>query len=168
MFRKKAWEEPHLEYAELAADDPNFPEPGSATGEEDGVYRVSVEKSEEALIIQLRQLGEELRRRVATHDMQLRGAKAALEVVAFRHNQALDLIVAVRGFRSWPAVIALPQSPHACTLDLASAECLAARLLCLQCLAVPAHALLERLRHALARTEAPALQVWSGGLLPHF
>ncbi|MBS0455968.1 MAG: hypothetical protein JSS44_01380 [Proteobacteria bacterium] len=57
-------------------------------------------------------------------------------------------------------MIALPQSPHACTLDLASAECLAARLLCLQCLAVPAHALLERLRHALARTEAPALQVW--------
>ncbi|MBS0455969.1 MAG: DEAD/DEAH box helicase family protein [Proteobacteria bacterium] len=94
VFRKKAWEEPHLEYAELAADDPNFPEPGSATGEEDGVYRVSVEKSEEALIIQLRQLGEELRRRVATHDMQLRGAKAALEVVAFRNHLYEPLIKA--------------------------------------------------------------------------
>src|SRR5690606_4786565 len=64
VFRKKAWEEPHLEYAEIAVDDPNFPDPGDGVGEDQGVYRLSVEKSEETLITQLKQLGNELRRRV--------------------------------------------------------------------------------------------------------
>ena len=53
-FRKKGWEEPHLEYAELTADDPNFPDAGDGIGEEQGVYRVSVEKWDTTLIAQLK------------------------------------------------------------------------------------------------------------------
>lgn len=60
-FRKKAWEEPHLEYAELAADDPNYPEAGSGVGEEQGVYRLLVEKSEQQLILQLKGMRDEFK-----------------------------------------------------------------------------------------------------------
>ena len=60
-FRKKGWEEPHLEYAELSADDPNFPDPGDGVGEEQGVYRVSVEKSDTALILQLKAMRDEFK-----------------------------------------------------------------------------------------------------------
>lgn len=91
-FRKKAWEEPHLEYAELEADDRNFPDRGDATGEEQGVYRVSVDKSEETLITQLKQLGEELRRRAAVADRKLAGGQAAVEVVSFRSHLYEPLI----------------------------------------------------------------------------
>lgn len=93
-FRKKGWEEPHLEYAELSADDPNFPEAGPGVGEEQGVYRVSVEKSEEALITQLKQLGDELRRRVAVADKRLQGGQAAIEVVSFKGHLYEPLIKA--------------------------------------------------------------------------
>lgn len=65
-FRKKGWEEPHLEYAELDINDPtlhdaNFPDPGDGVAEEQGVYRVSVEKSETALIAQLKAMRDEFR-----------------------------------------------------------------------------------------------------------
>lgn len=91
-FRKKAWEEPHLEYAELTADDPNFPDAGSGVGEDQGIYRVSVEKSEETLITQLRQLGDELRKRVGVVDQKLRGGQAAIEVLSFKGHLYEPLI----------------------------------------------------------------------------
>lgn len=93
-FRKKGWEEPHLEYAELSADDPNFPEAGAGVGEEQGVYRVSVEKSEETLVTQLKQLGDELRRRVAVADKRLQGGQAAIEVVSYKGHLYEPLIKA--------------------------------------------------------------------------
>lgn len=86
-YRKKAWEEPHLEYAELAADDPNFPEAGNAVGEEQGVYRITVEKSEETLITQLRAIGEELRKRAYSEPhKKLTGANATIELIRFQHH----------------------------------------------------------------------------------
>ena len=93
-LRKKGWEEPHLQYAELSADDPNFPEAGVGVGEDQGVYRVSVEKSEETLITQLKQLGEELRRRAAIADQRLHGGQAAVEVVWFKGHLYEPLIKA--------------------------------------------------------------------------
>ena len=93
-FRKKSWEEPHLEYAELSVDDPNFPEAGLGVGEEQGVYRVSVEKSEQTLITQLKQLGDELRRRVTVADKRLQGGQAAIEVVTFKGHLYEPLIKA--------------------------------------------------------------------------
>jgi hypothetical protein len=93
-YRKKAWEEPHLEYAELSGDDPNFPEAGQAIGEEQGIYRIAIEKSEETLITQLKQLGDELRRRVAAIDKRLQGGHAAIEVVSFKGHLYEPLIKA--------------------------------------------------------------------------
>src|SRR5690606_32826769 len=93
-FRKKGWEEPHLEYAELDAGDPNFPEAGARVGEEQGVYRVSVEKSEEALITQLRQLGDELRKRAGVADRTFIGGQAKLEVLSFKGHLYEPLIKA--------------------------------------------------------------------------
>ena len=92
-YRKKAWEEPHLEYAELAADDSNFPEAGNAVGEEQGVYRITVEKSEETLITQLRAIGEELRKRTYSEQhKKLTGANAAVELIRFQHHLFEPLI----------------------------------------------------------------------------
>lgn len=93
-FQKKAWEEPHLEYAELSADDPNFPEAGTGVGEEQGIYRLSVEKSEQTLITQLKQLGDELRKRAAVADRRLQGGSAAVEVVTFKNHLYEPLIKA--------------------------------------------------------------------------
>lgn len=93
-FRKKGWEEPRLEYAELTADDPNFPDAGSEVGEEQGVYRLSIEKSEETLITQLKQLGEELRKRVNVADKRLQGKNAAIELVRFKDHLYEPLIKA--------------------------------------------------------------------------
>lgn len=91
-FRKKAWEEPHLEYAELSADDANFPEPGSGFGEEQGVYRLSVEKTEGQLLTQLKQLGDELRRRATVADRRISGAQAVVEVLSFSSHLYEPLI----------------------------------------------------------------------------
>lgn len=92
-YRKKAWEEPHLEYAELAADDPNFPEAGNAVGEEQGAYRITVEKSEETLITQLRAIGEELRKRAYSEQhKKLTGANATVELIRFQHHLFEPLI----------------------------------------------------------------------------
>lgn len=60
VYRKKAWEEPHLEYAEMSSDSANFPDAGDGVAEQEGVYRVWVEKSEEQLVKQLQQLREHL------------------------------------------------------------------------------------------------------------
>ena len=94
VFRKKAWEEPHLEYAEISLDDPNFPNPGDGVGEDQGVYRLSVEKSEETLITQLKQLANELRKRVEVADRRFIGGQAAVEVVAFKNHLYEPLIKA--------------------------------------------------------------------------
>ena len=66
IYRKKAWEEPHLEYAELditdpMLQDPNFPDAGDEVGEEQGVYRVSVERSDQTLIAQLQKMREDMK-----------------------------------------------------------------------------------------------------------
>lgn len=94
QYRKKGWEEPHLEYAELTPDDPNFPDPGEGIGEDEGIYRVLVEKSEETLITQLRQLGAELSRRAAIADKRLTGQSAVIEVIRFKDHLYEPLIKA--------------------------------------------------------------------------
>lgn len=92
-YRKKAWEEPHLEFAELALDDPNFPEPGPAVGEEQGVYRITVEKTEATLITQLQAIGEELRRRTySAQHKKLTGANASIELICFQNHLFEPLI----------------------------------------------------------------------------
>jgi hypothetical protein len=78
----------------LSADDANFPDAGLGVGEEQGVYRVSVEKSEQTFITQLKQLGEELRRRVDVPDRRLQGGHAAVEVVSFKGHLYEPLIKA--------------------------------------------------------------------------
>lgn len=92
-YRKKAWEEPHLEYAELVAEDQIFPESGNAAGEEQGVYRITIEKSEETLITQLRAIGEELRKRAySDQHKKLTGANAIVELIRFQHHLFEPLI----------------------------------------------------------------------------
>lgn len=91
-FRKKGWEEPHLEYAELTVDDPNFPEVGAGVGEEQGIYRLSVEKSEATLITQLKQLGDELRKRVAVADRRMTGGNATVDILSFKGHLYEPLI----------------------------------------------------------------------------
>ena len=53
-FRKREWELPHLEYQELADDDPNFP--GTKDEDGDGYYRILIEKSQEEIVAKLEQL----------------------------------------------------------------------------------------------------------------
>jgi hypothetical protein len=95
-FRKKGWEEPHLEYAELTADDPNFPLAGDRVGEEQGVYRVAVEKSETQLISQLKQVGDELRKRVRIDKKRLAGVKATVDLIGFE-NHLFEPMISVSG-----------------------------------------------------------------------
>jgi hypothetical protein len=54
IYRKREWELPHLEYRDLAEDDPNLLGAGSEPG--DGYYRVLLEESEEAIAAKLREL----------------------------------------------------------------------------------------------------------------
>jgi len=54
IFRKREWELPHLEYQELAEDDPNFP--GAKDGLGNGYYRILIEKSEEEIVTKLEEL----------------------------------------------------------------------------------------------------------------
>ena len=53
-FRKREWELPHLEYQELAEDDPNFLRAKEEGGE--GYYRILIEKSQEEIVTKLEQL----------------------------------------------------------------------------------------------------------------
>ena len=53
-FRKREWELPHLEYQELAADDPNFP--GTKDQDGDGYYRILIERSQAEVVAKLEQL----------------------------------------------------------------------------------------------------------------
>ena len=57
-FKKKAWQEPHLEYASLASDDPNFPHSGP--GQDELAYTVLVDRKETHLIGQLETIAKEV------------------------------------------------------------------------------------------------------------
>ena len=61
-------------------------------GEEQGIYRLSVEKSEATLITQLRQLGDELRRRVAVADRRMTGGNASVDILSFKGHLYEPLI----------------------------------------------------------------------------
>ena len=53
-FRKREWELPHLEYQELAEDDPNFLGVKEECG--DGYYRIRIERSQEEIVAKLEDL----------------------------------------------------------------------------------------------------------------
>ena len=53
-FRKREWELPHLEYRDLAGDDPNFPMVREEPGEYG--YRILVEKSRQDVVARLEEL----------------------------------------------------------------------------------------------------------------
>jgi hypothetical protein len=52
-FRKREWELPHLEYRDLAEDDPNFL---VREGSEQGGYRILLEESQEEIVAKLKEL----------------------------------------------------------------------------------------------------------------
>ena len=54
-FRKREWELPHLEYREIAADDPNFPCVVRENGAEYG-YRILIEESQREIVAKLVEL----------------------------------------------------------------------------------------------------------------
>jgi hypothetical protein len=54
FFRKRLWEEPHLEYQEIAANDPNLM--GVGENPADPYYRILINKSEEEIIAKLNDL----------------------------------------------------------------------------------------------------------------
>jgi hypothetical protein len=57
-FRKREWELPHLEYQDLAANDPNFL--GSKDEPDKGYYRILIEKSQEDIAAKLTELKESI------------------------------------------------------------------------------------------------------------
>ena len=59
-FRKREWELPHLEYQDLAANDPNFL--GSQDEPDKGYYRILIEKSKEDIAAKLTELKESITR----------------------------------------------------------------------------------------------------------
>ena len=54
-FRKREWELPHLEYRDIAEDDPNFPCVVRESGEEYG-YRILIEESQQDVVEKLNEL----------------------------------------------------------------------------------------------------------------
>ena len=73
-FRKREWELPHLEYREIAADDPNFPIFVREDGPEYG-YRVRIKESQQEIMQKL----EELKAAIEKGDLkdwEFRGIKA--------------------------------------------------------------------------------------------
>jgi hypothetical protein len=54
-FRKREWELPHLEYADLEGDDPNFPAIVGESGVQYG-YRIVIEQSEAEIVEKLQEL----------------------------------------------------------------------------------------------------------------
>ena len=82
------------------------------------------------------------------------------------HSQALDLVAAVPGLRSWPEVMAFPDRVAACELDTASAGRLAFRLKKNFALELTAKDLLSALAPDSLGASHGALQVWPGGPPP--
>jgi len=60
LFRKREWEEPHLEYAYLEESDPNFL--GAKESPESSYYRILIDKSEEEIITKLGELRASIER----------------------------------------------------------------------------------------------------------
>ncbi len=60
IYRKDEWEKPHLEYAEVSADDSNFPVVREGSGEYG--YRIAVDKSKEEVVARLEKLKEAINR----------------------------------------------------------------------------------------------------------
>lgn len=56
IYRKREWELPHLEYRDLAENDPNLLGAGSEPG--DGYYRILLEESQTEIVAKLQQLKE--------------------------------------------------------------------------------------------------------------
>lgn len=56
FFRKRQWEEPHLEYRDLADDDPNFLGVRETADDEDGYYRILIDRSEQEIVTKLTEL----------------------------------------------------------------------------------------------------------------
>ena len=73
-FRKKEWELPHLEYRDLAEDDPNFPSILSEDGAEYG-YRILIEESQQEIVAKLKELKEAIEQG-DLKDWEFRGLKA--------------------------------------------------------------------------------------------
>lgn len=72
-FRKREWELPHLEYQDLAANDPNFL--GSKDEPDKGYYRVLIEKSQEEIAAKLAELKELIEKGDLKH-WEFQGIKA--------------------------------------------------------------------------------------------
>ena len=53
-FRKREWEEPHLEYRDLEGDDPNFP--GATESTDQGHYRILIDQSQQEIVAKLKEL----------------------------------------------------------------------------------------------------------------
>lgn len=64
-FRKRDWELPHLEYRDLAEDDPNFLSVKESP-EQSGGYRILIDKSQEEIVTKL----EELKAAIAKGDLK--------------------------------------------------------------------------------------------------
>jgi hypothetical protein len=54
FFRKREWEQPHLEYQDLSPNDPNLLGAGETT--EDHYYRILIEQSQEEIVAKLEEL----------------------------------------------------------------------------------------------------------------
>lgn len=85
-FRKREWELPHLEYRDLADDDPNFPTVVREKGPE-YVYRIVVKKSQEEIVAKLEEL-KALIERGELKSWDFRGIKA----IAFERHLYQPLI----------------------------------------------------------------------------
>lgn len=73
-FRKREWELPHLEYRDIAEDDPNFPCFVRETGPEYG-YRILIEESKQEIVERLTELKAAIEKG-NLRDWEFRGIKA--------------------------------------------------------------------------------------------
>ena len=89
-FRKNDWEKRHLEYAEVSADDSNFPMVREGSGEY--AYHVAVDKSKEAVVARLKKLKAAIERddlkQWAIHRIGLHGL--SFDRHLYTHLLALD------------------------------------------------------------------------------
>jgi hypothetical protein len=73
-FRKREWELPHLEYRDIAEDDPNFPCVVRDSGPEYG-YRILIEESQQEIVEKLKELKAAIEKG-DLKDWEFRGLKA--------------------------------------------------------------------------------------------
>lgn len=72
-FRKREWEEPHLEYQDLSPNDPNLLGVGQSA--EDSYYRILIEQSQEEIVAKLKEL-EALIKQGTIRPWEFKGLKA--------------------------------------------------------------------------------------------